>query len=84
MLSWIIVGALAGWVASLIAGTNRPYGWLEHIVVGSIGAVLGGFLFSPVTGRQTTVDWTMGSVGAAVIGALVSLVILRLVWRVEA
>lgn len=81
MLSWIIVGALAGWVTSLIAGTTRPYGRLENISVGIIGAVLGGVLFSPVTGRQTTVDWNVGSVVAAVIGALVPLVILRMMQR---
>src|SRR5829696_1799104 len=51
IISWIIIGALAGWVASLIAGTNREQGWLENIIVGIISALLGGFLFSPLTGR---------------------------------
>jgi uncharacterized membrane protein YeaQ/YmgE (transglycosylase-associated protein family) len=80
-LSWIIVGALAGWVTSLIAGTHRPYGRLENIIVGIIGAVLGGLLFSPLTGRQTNLDWNVGSFVAAIIGAFVPLVILRMVQR---
>ena len=56
IISWIIFGALAGWVASLIAGTNREQGWLGNILVGIIGAFLGGFLFSLLTGRRTYFD----------------------------
>jgi uncharacterized membrane protein YeaQ/YmgE (transglycosylase-associated protein family) len=81
IISWIIIGALAGWVASLIAGTNREQGWLENMIVGIIGALLGGFLFSPLTGRGTYFDWNVGSFIVAVIGAVVSLFILRLVRR---
>ena len=81
ILSWIIFGALAGWVASMIAGTNREQGWLENIIVGGIGAFLGGFLFSLLTGRQTNFDWNVGSFVVAVIGALVLLFILRMIRR---
>ena len=43
-LSWLIMGALAGWIASLIAGTNRQQGCLIDIIVGIVGAFIGGFL----------------------------------------
>ena len=45
-LSWIVMGALAGWIASLIAGTNRQQGCLIDIIV---GAFIGGFLYQQLT-----------------------------------
>lgn len=85
IISWIIFGALAGWVASMIAGTNREQGWLENIIVGIVGAFLGGFLFSllgPADMRPGgQFDWNIGSFIVAVIGAVVLLLILRAVRR---
>ncbi len=81
ILSWIIFGALAGWVASMIAGTNREQSWLENIIVGIVGAFLGGFLFGLLTGRGTRFDWNIGSFVVAVVGAVVLLFVLRLVRR---
>lgn len=43
IISWIIVGALAGWIASMIMGKNAQMGALANIGVGVVGAFIGGF-----------------------------------------
>ena len=79
ILSWIIFGALAGWVASMIAGDNARQGWLGNIIVGIIGAFIGGIIFGFMFGGgQFNMGWNIGSFIAAVIGALVLLFILRM------
>ena len=44
IIGWVVMGALAGWVASLITGTNQRQGCITDIIVGVVGALLGGFL----------------------------------------
>lgn len=44
ILSWVIVGALAGWIASMILKTNGQQGAVGNIIMGIIGALVGGFL----------------------------------------
>jgi uncharacterized membrane protein YeaQ/YmgE (transglycosylase-associated protein family) len=79
IISWIIFGALAGWVASMIAGDNARQGWLGNIIVGIVGAFIGGLLFAALLGGGTfTLGWSIGSFVAAVIGAVILLFIIRL------
>lgn len=44
IISWIIFGALVGWIASLLTGQNERYGCLSNIIIGIVGALLGGLL----------------------------------------
>ena len=81
IISWIGFGALAGWVASMISGDNARQGWLGNIIVGIIGAFIGGLIFSWFQGGTFTLSWSIGSFIAAVIGSLILLFILRMFQR---
>lgn len=54
IILWIIFGALAGWIASMIAGTNERQGALGNIVVGILGALVGGFVVERLGGEGVT------------------------------
>lgn len=73
ILSWIIFGALAGWVASIIMGTNRRQGCLGNIIIGVLGALIGGFVMQFITGRHFNIAWDLTSFLVAVAGAAVLL-----------
>jgi uncharacterized membrane protein YeaQ/YmgE (transglycosylase-associated protein family) len=70
LFSWIIFGALAGWVASMLAGTNERQGCLMNIVVGVVGAFLGGFVVELLTGQGFSFAFNIRSFIVAVLGAL--------------
>lgn len=71
-LVWIIFGALAGWIASMIAGTDAEQGALGNIVVGIIGAFIGGFLMNSF-GQPGVTGFNLYSTLVAVLGAVVLL-----------
>lgn len=74
-ISWIIFGALAGWVASLITGRNQRMGCLANIIVGVVGAFIGGLLVELFSGRDFGFGWNWTSFGVAVLGAVLLLAI---------
>ena len=53
-LAWVVLGGISGWLASMVMGTNAKMGALANIVVGIIGAVLGGALFDFIGGYGVT------------------------------
>ena len=73
ILGWIIVGALAGWIASLIVH-SRGQGCLTNIALGLVGAVVGGFLFGELGGFSYRGEGFLTSTLVAVIGAVLVLV----------
>ncbi len=79
-LAWIIIGAIAGWLASIVMGTNRSQGLLMDVIVGIIGAFIGGFLFNLI-GAPGATGFNVWSLFVAFIGAVVLLAILRLFSR---
>jgi len=54
LISWLIIGALAGWLGSKIMGTDARQGWLANIVIGIFGAVVGGYLARVLFGVSST------------------------------
>jgi uncharacterized membrane protein YeaQ/YmgE (transglycosylase-associated protein family) len=76
-----VFGALAGWAANLVVGgrERRPQGCIVSIVVGVVGAVLGGLIYKAFTGREKLFEFNLSSFGVAVLGAIVLLAVLRLV-----
>ena len=74
---WIIVGGIAGWIASMIMHTNAQMGALANIVVGIIGAFIGGFVVRMLTGNSVS-GFNLASLLTAILGACILLAILKL------
>jgi len=76
---WLIVGGLLGWVASMIMGTNDRQGIFLNIVVGIIGAFIGGLLLAPLfgTGTINAGDFSFGSLLVSLVGAVILLAIVN-------
>jgi uncharacterized membrane protein YeaQ/YmgE (transglycosylase-associated protein family) len=74
IILWIIFGALAGWLASMIAGTNEQQGALANIIVGIVGAMIGGFIAN-LFGFEGVTGFNIWSLLIAVGGAALLLMI---------
>jgi uncharacterized membrane protein YeaQ/YmgE (transglycosylase-associated protein family) len=70
IILWIIFGAIAGWIASIIMKTNARQGTVWDIVMGVVGAVVGGFLMG-LAGQPGVTGFDLYSLAVAVIGAIV-------------
>lgn len=79
-LIWLVFGALVGWVASLIMKTDGQQGLILDIVVGMVGAVLGGWIMN-FFGQGGVGGFTIYSFLVALLGAVVLLAIVRMVRR---
>lgn len=79
ILLWIIIGGLAGWIASIVMKTNAQMGLLANIVVGIIGAFIGGLVFSMLGGSSPDSANPLYSLLVATIGAIILLAIVKAV-----
>lgn len=80
---WIILGGLLGWIASMIMRTDAQQGPLLNIVVGIIGALLAGFVLSPLFGISTINqnNFSLPSLLVSLLGAVILLAIVNLFRR---
>ena len=81
LLIWIVVGAIAGWLASIAMGTNRRQGLLEDIVVGIVGGLLGGLILNALNIGGAVTGINLTSILTAFVGAVILLALLRIVRR---
>lgn len=80
---WIIVGGIIGWVASMIMHTNGQQGTLIDIIVGIVGAFIGGLVLSPLFGIGTINDgnFSLPALLVSLLGAIILLAVVRLFRR---
>ena len=82
LLIWLIVGGIVGWLASLVMRTDGQQGILLNVVVGIVGAFLGGWLISPLVGVGTiNAGISIGSIVVSLLGAIILLAIVNLFRR---
>lgn len=76
IILWVIFGALAGWIASMIMRTNGQQGGLANIIIGILGAIIGGWLAQALFGIDVN-GFNITSLIIAIAGAVVLLAVLR-------
>jgi uncharacterized membrane protein YeaQ/YmgE (transglycosylase-associated protein family) len=81
IIVWIVVGAIAGWLASIVMKTNRQQGLVQDIIIGIVGAFIGGFILNVLGVGGGVSGLNIASILTAFIGAVVLLAILRAVRR---
>ena len=77
IIAWIVLGLVAGWLAGMIM-RGGGYGLIGDIVLGVIGAILGGWITGLITGQDVTLGFNVPSLLIAVVGAVVLIALSRL------
>jgi len=83
IIIWLAIGGVIGWIASMIMKTNAEQGMVLNVIVGIIGAMLGGWLVAPLLGAGTVNqgDFSAGGLIVSLIGAIILLAIVNLFRR---
>jgi len=75
---WLVLGGVIGWLASLVMKTDAQQGVILNVVVGIVGAAIGGFVISPMVGVGT-INQNVFSVGALLVSFLGAVILLAIV-----
>jgi uncharacterized membrane protein YeaQ/YmgE (transglycosylase-associated protein family) len=78
IILWLILGGLSGWIASMIAGSDNGQGTLGDIVLGVLGALIGGFLMNSF-GEAGVTGFNLYSLVVSVIGAIILIGLRRMI-----
>jgi uncharacterized membrane protein YeaQ/YmgE (transglycosylase-associated protein family) len=79
LIVWVVVGAIAGWLASIVMRTNGQQGLLQDIIIGVVGGVIGGFLFNALGVGGAVTGFNVTSVVVAFVGGIILIALLRAV-----
>ena len=85
-IAWIVIGGLIGWIASKIMNTDAQQGLILNVVVGIVGALVGGWLISPLVGLPTINQnaFSIGAMAVSLVGAIILLAVVNLFNRGKA
>lgn len=83
IIIWLAIGGVIGWIASMIMKTNAEQGMVLNVIVGIIGAMLGGWLVAPLLGAGTVNqgDFSASGLIVSLVGAIILLAIVNLFRR---
>jgi uncharacterized membrane protein YeaQ/YmgE (transglycosylase-associated protein family) len=81
IIAWLVVGAIAGFIASRVVPGDEGYGVIGGLVAGIVGALVGGWLFALLTDNQ---DWTTGIDIPTIVAAIVGAIIVVFLWNMVA
>jgi uncharacterized membrane protein YeaQ/YmgE (transglycosylase-associated protein family) len=83
LIVWLVVGGVIGWIASMVMKTDSQQGILLNVVVGVVGALVAGWVISPLVGSGTINqgNFSLSSLVVSFIGALILLAVVNLFRR---
>lgn len=83
IILWLVIGGIIGWLASMAMKTDKQQGVMLNVVVGIVGAMIGGLLIAPLFGSGTInrMDFSIPGLLASFIGACILLALVNMVNR---
>ena len=79
IIAWLVVGAIAGYLAGFLVKGDEGLGVIGHVVLGIVGALVGGFLASVLLNRDLTSGINVETIVVAVIGAVITVLVVSAV-----
>ena len=81
IIAWLVIGAIAGWIAGKVVPGDEGYGVIGTIIAGIVGALVGGWLLAQLTSND---DWLSGISIETLIAAIVGAIIVVFLWSMIA